>query len=341
MKKDELNNALRKFVEQNLSPTKPERQFVTDVYGALQEVLGTNNCLQIGSYPRFTATTPLHDLDVLYRIGPWPGHIPNPASTLSQLKTKIENDFKNPTRFTLRVEPQTHSITISFLDGDEVFFSIDVVPAYTLGTNEFKQDTYMVPELLVYRQAKRERLYRDLTHAGRAMSWIKTDPRGYIEVAKLVNEQNDDFRKSAKLIKAWKWSCKEQDDEFKLKSFHIEQVVTANFCETPKLEIYDAVVEFLRSLPKTVERPQIPDRANNDKYIDDYVAALTPEQRQAISNAGARFLRKLESVTSVSDVESLFLDIVKRARKARSATPSPAALGARATSFTPRSPWAR
>ena len=57
------------------------------------------------------------------------------------------------------------------------------------------------------------------------MNLIHTDPRGYIEVAKQVNNSNDDFWKTVKFIKAWRNSCKEKYDDFKLKSFHIEQVI--------------------------------------------------------------------------------------------------------------------
>lgn len=340
MSENKLNNSLRQYVQKNLSPTESEREFVTNVYDALKAVLGDNACLQIGSYPRFTAITPLHDLDVLYRIGSWPGHVPNPGSALSQLKASIEKDFKNPTSLTLRIELQTHSITISFLEGDEIRFSVDVVPAYTLGTNEFKQDTYMVPELVVRRQAKRRTIYEDLARSGRSMNWIQTDPRGYIEVAKLVNDANEDFRKSAKLVKAWKWACKEQNDEFKLKSFHLEQVLTQDFRGNVQLEIYDALVQFFQKLPSIIERPQILDRVGNGKYIDDYVDDLTQEQKQAIVAAGNAFLQKLATLTSDSDIAGLFNETVKLAKKSRAGY-VPATVVSRDKSFVPRSPWAR
>jgi hypothetical protein len=340
MSKNELNKALRQYVQKNLSPTESEREFVSKIYSALKAVLGDNTCLQIGSYPRFTAITPLHDLDVLYRIGPWPGYVPNPANTLSQLKANIEKDFKNPTSLILRVELQTHSITISFLKGDEIRFSVDVVPAYTLGANEFKQDTYMVPELVVRRHAKRRSLYEDLARSGRLMNWIQSDPRGYIEVAKLINDANADFRKLAKLVKAWKWACKEQNDEFKLKSFHLEQVITQDFRSNIQLEIYDALVQFFEKLPSIIERPQILDRVGNGKYIDDYVADLTQEQKQGVIEAGNYFLQKLRNLTSDSDIASLFNEAVKLAKKSRE-TYVPATVVSREKTFVPRSPWAR
>lgn len=340
MNKTEINTALRKFVQKTLSPTEGERKFVTNIYDALQSVLGASNCLQIGSYPRFTAITPLHDLDVLFRIGPWPGSTPNPAQTLSELKGKIERDFKNPTTYQVRIELQTHSITISFLDGEETFFSVDVVPAYTAGVNEFKQDVYMVPELAIRRHAVRRSLYDELARSGRVMTWIKSDPRGYIEVAKLINERNEDFRKSAKFVKAWKWACKERNDNFKLKSFHIEQVITGYFSNNPQLEIYDAVLQFFQNLPRIIERAQIPDRADNAVFIDSYVNDLTREERQAIIEAGTLFLQKLQTLTSETEIGNLFDDTVKRAKIALTKG-FPAIVTSRDQSFVPRSPWAR
>ncbi|MDQ7812877.1 hypothetical protein, partial [Brevundimonas sp.] len=61
-----MNALLRRYAQKHLSPTENERQFVTRVYTSVRDVLGEANCLQIGSYPRYTAITPLHDLDVLY-----------------------------------------------------------------------------------------------------------------------------------------------------------------------------------------------------------------------------------------------------------------------------------
>ncbi len=338
MTKNEYNDVFRKYVQTNLSPTNKERAFVTKVYDALQAVLGPSNCLQIGSYPRFTAITPLHDLDVLYRMGRWPGSIPNPASVLQHLKSLIEKGFTNPTDYAFRVVLQTHSITISFLKDGEEFFSIDVVPGYTFDTNEFGQDMYMVPEIFLRRHAKRSDLYRELARSGGAMKWIKSDPRGYIEVAKGINDLNGDFRKAAKLIKSWKWSCQDIDEHFKIKSFHIEQVVTQLFRDNLQLEIYDTVLHFFRNLHKTIERSQIPDRADGRKSIDEYVDDLTQAEKQAIIQARDLFLRKLTAFTEQSDVGEL-IDASSPAKPTKN-NYSPAAVTEPSEGFAPRSPWA-
>jgi hypothetical protein len=340
MNKDKINTAFRKYVKDHLSPTFTERSFVSSVYEALCNVLGATHCLQIGSYPRFTANRPLHDLDVLYVSGPWPGVIPNPAGLLNSLKDKIEKEFKNPTQLVIKVSVQTHSITIAFIDGDKEVFAVDVVPAYPLGKNEFGDDTYMVPELIRQRHMKRQRFYEELARSNRAMGWIKSDPRGYIEVASQVNLANNDFRKSAKFVKAWKWACKELNNMFKLKSFHMEQIITAYFQQSVQLDIYDAVFQFFRDLPKLIERAQIPDRADGSVNIDQYVDDLTDAEKRLIIQARNTFLSKLENFNEDSDVKDLIevgfaLQPVNTSGPAIITATTPAI-----TSVRPRSPYA-
>jgi hypothetical protein len=339
MNKDKISAALRKYVKDCLSPTLTERSFVASVYEALCNVLGANRCLQIGSYPRYTATRPLHDLDVLYINGRWPGVIPNPAGLLNSLKDKIEKEFKNPSQFVIKVSVQTHSVTIAFIDADEEVFAVDVVPAYPVGENEFGDDMYMVPELIRQRRMKRQKFYEELSRSNRAMGWIKSDPRGYIEVARQVNLANNDFRKSAKFVKGWKCACKELNDMFKLKSFHMEQIITAYFQRNVQLDIYDAVLQFFRDLPKLIERPQIPDRADGSLNIDQYVDDLTDAEKRLIIQARNTFLSTLENFNKDSDVQDLieagFAVQVNTSRPAIITATSPAIISVR-----PRSPYA-
>lgn len=305
MKKTELNAKFRTHVKNHLSPTEDERNFVTKIYEAFRDVLGEGNCIQIGSYPRFTAITPMHDLDILFIIGRWPGSIPNPSKILSDLQKHLEKEYNNPTRYTIKVLLQTHSISVVFLQGDKEFFAVDIVPAYILDENDFGDDRYMVPEIISRSRNARRRLYEELARGVRNMTWIKSDPRGYIEVAKRVNEQNIDFRKSVKFVKGWRSSCKKLDPDFKLKSFHIEQVITHYFRKNTQLEIFDAVFNFFCDLPSLLERSQIPDRADSFKNIDDYVDKLTHEEKEKIKQARDFFLIKLEEFSEDCDVAEL------------------------------------
>ncbi len=99
------------------------------------------------------------------------------------------------------------------------------------------------------------------------MNWIRSDPKGYIEVAKRINNKNTDFRKSVKFIKAWKSSCKKLNKDFKLKSFHIEQVISQYFTYDAGLEIFDAAFKFFCDVPTLLKRAQIHDRADDSKAI--------------------------------------------------------------------------
>jgi len=314
MTKDKFNSKFRTYVREEVSPTncydkkcgKCDKCFVTAIYDSFKTVL-SQNCIQIGSYPRFTAIRPLHDLDILYILGDWNEQNHSPQKSLAELLTKIKDDYVNPTNYKTEISLQTHSVTIVLKDNNnEEVFSIDIVPAYIFSTNEFQQDTYKVPEVLRRKHGKRRKeFYEKLSEKHKEMNWIHTDPRGYIEVAKQVNQSNDDFRKTVKFIKAWKNSCKEKYDDFKLKSFHIEQVITKNFQNQNDLEFFDSIFKFFVEIPQIIESPKIKDRANTEKYIDEYLNDLTEEQKSKIIQAKDCFLEKLENFSEDDSVENL------------------------------------
>lgn len=308
MIKDKFNSKFRTYVREKVSPTncydkkcgKCDKCFVTAIYDSFKTVL-SQNCIQIGSYPRFTAIRPLHDLDILYILGDWNEQNHSPQKSLEELLTKIENDYVNPTNYKIEISLQTHSVTVVFKDNNnEEVFSIDIVPAYIFSTNEFQQDTYKVPEVLRRKHGKgRKEFYEKLSEEHREMNWIHTDPRGYIKVAKQVNQSNDDF------IKAWKNSCKKKYDDFKLKSFHIEQVITRYFQNQNNLEIFDSIFKFFVEIPQIIESLKIKDRASTEKYIDEYLNDLTEEQKSKIIQARDCFLKKLENFSEDDSVENL------------------------------------
>lgn len=305
MRKEELSAALRQLAKNRLSPSEAERTFVSKIYHAVQDILGEKNCLQIGSYPRFTSVTPLHDLDVLYILGIQGEDTSSADRALSELQRTLQRSFKNPGRYTFVISRQTHSITISFNEGDEEVFAVDIVPAYISGTNEFGQDTYLVPEIFSKSHRAKVRRYEELAESHQPMTWINSDPRGYIQVAREVNETNEDFRKAVKIAKAWKQACCEANANFKLKSFHLEQVITAYFRADATIDIFDAIFRFFYEIPTLLSKPNIPDRADPDRRIDSYVADLTPIERQTVIQARDHFLIQLEELASATDVPSL------------------------------------
>lgn len=317
MKKPEISSTLRKFVKDSLSPTAAERSFVTAVYAAVCDVLGTDNCIQIGSYPRYTAIRPMHDLDCLYVVGDAENIAPDPSDVLQNLKAVISKQFRIQTHYDISFSLQTHSITITFSKDEQEVFAVDIVPAYRIEKNEFGLNMYLVPEILTKTHVMRGQFYEDLKAGGASMGWIRTDPRGYIQVATNTNRSNGDFRKSVKLVKGWRATCKRANDKFPLKSFHIEQVITGYFQFDASLDIFDAVFRFFSELREIIETPKIPDRADSKKYIDEYVSTLSDEDKELVMESRDYLLIQLENISSETQPESLLSG--ERRRRADSA----------------------
>jgi hypothetical protein len=340
MNNEQISAALRKYVQNNLTPTPDERSMVSAVYAAVCAVLGRDRCYQIGSYPRYTAIRPPHDLDVLYSADKWPGAEPNAAHVVAEIKARLEKGLAAPPGLSFSVSLQTHSVTISFThDGKEVF-AVDVVPAWTTGSkNEFGDDIYRVPEIILEGHRGRVQTYRRLAAEGGHINYILSDPKGYISVAADLNNANPDFRKSVKLPKKWKHAAKEADDAFKLKSFHIEQIITSYFRDRATFEILEAVTRFFVELPQWISRSQIPDRADPRRNIDAYVDDLTASQRAAILGARDAFLARLRSFDGSQDAEVLFeaKPLAAAARATASAVTAASATITQRSRVTPRS----
>ena len=307
MKKDSFNSTLREYAR-TLSPQQNERNFIGSIYESFKDLLGKNNCIQIGSYPRFTAIRPVHDLDILYVLDKWTENNSDPSQALQQLDAKIKQEYKNPTNYEIETSVQTHSVTISYTKNSEEIFSVDIVPAYIFSKNEFGEDTYKVPEIIEERRGKdRIKYYQRIYEEGRQIGWIASDPRGYIKIATNVDKStNGEFRKTVKIIKKWRNNLEEADETLKLKSFHLEQVITNYFLENQQLDIFDAIFKFFKELPETIDNPyQIRDRANHDRFIDDYLAQFTEKEKEKIKNARDGFLVKLENFNEADSVDRL------------------------------------
>lgn len=305
MKKADFNDKFRTYVREQLSPRDEERTFVSNIYGSIQDVLGKNNCLQIGSYPRYTAIRPLHDLDVLYILGDWDPDQHEPGEALAALERRFRRTYENPTRYQVSFSRQTHSLSLRYQENGEEIFAVDVVPAYIRGQNAFGDDTYVVPEIARKARPDRRRIAEEVASGLRDMEWIPTDPRGYITAASDLNQRNPDFRKAAKLSKAWKGRCKDAEEDFPLKSFHLEQIITRKMEDQPGLEIFDIIFQTFCDLPQHMRTPQIPDRADPEKMIDAYVEELSANELRLVDEARDGFLVKLEDFEEGDSVDEL------------------------------------
>ena len=147
MTKDKFNSKLREYTK-TLSTKSYEQDLIGKIYQSFNDLFGVNNCIQIGSYPRFTSITPIHDLDILYILGSWDENSHSPLITLQNLFNEVNKSHVNPTSYTKKVSLQTHSVTVEFWQGSDMILSVDIVPAYSYGKNEYNHDIYKVPEVI-------------------------------------------------------------------------------------------------------------------------------------------------------------------------------------------------
>src|SRR4051812_47983109 len=129
MNKTELNSKYRDYAKHYLSPTAAERIIISKIYDSVRGALG-NRCLLIGSYARFTASRPLHDLDLLFLAGNFDPHHLSPQSVLKNVRSLLDRQFTNPTPYRTTMSEQSHSITIAFFDANKEIFAVDIVPAF-------------------------------------------------------------------------------------------------------------------------------------------------------------------------------------------------------------------
>lgn len=307
MEKEQFNVILREYVKNNLSPTQYEKDLVTRLYSSIQKAIGSN-CYLVGSFARYTAIHPMHDIDILFVAGNFDPTRLDPKSVLATLNSKLINNFINPTDYKFQISLQTHSLSVLFIKNEKEEFSVDIIPGFISGIkNEYEQDIYYVPEIMETGHSKRLLLYEELNRSktNEIDWWIKSDPRGYIQLAQEVNQKNKDFRHTVKFIKRWKHNCKESDANFKLKSFHIEQVILEYYRHDNTLTIFDAVFRFFYEIPSIIEKPQIHDRADYSIMIDEYISCISTSQKNKIIQARDCFLIKLEKFKDGDSAASL------------------------------------
>lgn len=340
------NEALRKYSHEHLTPTTEERELISAIYAAVCGILGEHRCRQIGSYPRYTAIRPPHDLDILFRAGFSRDLSPDPSTAIEEISRILKERFVSPDGLRSSIRIQSHSVSITLFLGMEEKFGVDIVPAWETGEkNEFNDDIFRVPELILKSHAKRQRKYDRVAKGTDSISFILTDPLGYIGRAKAVNDRNKDFRRSTKCGKKWSHESREADQDFKFKSFHLEQIFTSYFLSDPKMEIYGALVKFYQDVPSWIAYSQIPDRADDNRMIDAYVDELTDKQRSAILESSSEMLDRLRRFDGSGDVMSLFEPQKKATSKTHTisvAAPTATNVAAPAiitSTVAPRSPY--
>jgi tRNA nucleotidyltransferase (CCA-adding enzyme) len=94
MNGSELSAKLRDYVKSRVSPTLAERELVAKLYAAVREALG-DKCYLVGSFARFTASRPMHDIDVVFVSGDFEEDRLNPSSTLNWLHSEFREHFSH------------------------------------------------------------------------------------------------------------------------------------------------------------------------------------------------------------------------------------------------------
>lgn len=317
-----IESIVTDYIKHKLSPTKAERDNIRDKYKELKSFLD-GRTFRSGSYARFTSTTPVNDLDVIYelpervyktiteaRINPEDLDMANILSTLAEA---LQKEYRK----TATVKVQLHSVGIFFGSEDE--FSIDVVPAIPSDDG-----MYWVPETAHLSVARRRKLYESYT----GLTWIKSDPKGYKEQAKNTDVKSQRrFRKSAKFVKKWCNGCKANDSTFSLKSFHLELLVTEIFKANPLLTVWGSIQQFFSEFGDSIAVPQLADRADSSRFIDSYLSELTETEKLNLRNAQVEALHTIGQVNAAATQAEVLngIESILKLGSARSGTPIVAA----------------
>lgn len=352
MSDEVINNIIKKYVRENLSPTKEEQAYVSDKYNTLKEILG-NSCFRAGSFARYTAVRPLHDLDVIW-LTDNPEVMDNPEAVLLRLVSHLRSEYEKQGGTMPEITTQTHSVTLLFKDtDDEEGFSVDIVPAIHSFDpklkNEFGDPVLIVPEILKMNHRHRAAFYAS-QRPDADIGWIYTDPKGYISIATNLDEEiKGGYRKTAKFIKAWRSGLKRAlGDAWKLKSFNVEQICAEEYGADTSMSALEAIRTVFSVMPNYVANaPMIEDRAyaqlEEDKYIDDYLTdadKVNDEDKRLILDRireADQLIGQLPACTSETEV----VTILKRLTEADKEKTPAASVPRQSTYATPARPYAR
>lgn len=323
--KNNINTTLEEFSRKYLSPTQNEQSVISARYVQLQKLLPGSEIFQSGSYPRCTAVSPVHDLDVIWVMPEeWQQRVTK-AYTQAFNKQGFTFDVSQPLKeladylreqyrkIGVKVEiddTQRHAVKISFpeKDSSKDSFTIDVVPAVKSGRKNAGNDVYLVPEIQKATHSKWEKIANE---RGGRVKWILSDPKYYLDQAKEINDSNSSYRKAVKFIKTWRRACNAGLVDFELQSFHLEQVLAQMFLEDNTLDTLQAVKSLFTDLGYWMAEPRISDAANPDVFIDSYLTKdLNGTQRKEAAAFAAKSLHYLNQL----DDDSTFADVYKATR---------------------------
>lgn len=302
MKKDDINRILRPWVTANLSPKDRERSNISSTYQKIKDILG-DGCILMGSYARFTSTTPVKDIDILYRL-PVGTQLPySPSELLQQLQQILESSWQDKNSEPTFTQ-QSHSLKMEFLNKH---FTVDIVPAITLNEeNEFGAPLFLVPEIAYLNHFNRQKYYHEFLNSNTSMNWKRSDPLGYISETTKLNQNNPDFRKAIKIIKTWNTHCKKKlwnDKGFK--SFHLECFLFNIFNQDMSLSLIESLFKFFREFKYHIDAPSVRDRADLIRYVDEYLHDFNEQERIEFRKQIDVALYYIEQMGMATDEENI------------------------------------
>ncbi len=263
---------IKKYIDDKLSSNKT--WYIRDKYNEVKSLLEHNWYNQIfisWSLARWTSIKPINDIDIICEIDSKKKeeYKFNKEKHIEYL-SYLDEIFNILVRkyWIDNVKLQSHSIWILFWE-DKNDFSIDIVPAIKLEekNKDFWDNIYEVPEIYLKRHNLRKKFYENKYINHQKVEWLKSDPKWYINKAKEIESINDNFIYASIFLKKWKDTRKEKYNKF-LKSFHIEEFIKYNVMQNNNISLFDSL-KLIQILNLDFEL--IKDRANFDKYIDDYV----------------------------------------------------------------------
>lgn len=318
--KGNTNTTIEEFSRKYLSPSQDEQSAISARYVQLQELLPGSEIFQSGSYPRYTAVTPVHDLDVIWVMPEeWQQRVTKAytqafnkqdftfdvSQPLKELADYLREQYRKIGVKAAIDDTQRHAVKISFPEEDDSkdSFTIDVVPAVKSGRKNAGNDVYLVPEIQKATHSKWEKIAKKL---GGQVRWILSDPKFYLDQAKEINDSNSSYRKAVKFVKTWRRACNAGLVNFELQSFHLEQVLAQMFLEDNTLDTLQAVKSLFTNLGYWLAEPRIFDAANSDVFIDSYLTKdLNGTQRKeatAFATKSLYYLNQLDDDSTFADV---------------------------------------
>ena len=222
-------------IAQDLEPSESKKEAAQRSQRAIREALDSGNMSAriigdylSGSYARYTAITPLDDVDIIFLIDPseWKRPFfsdkPEPLRVLETFARAIRLRYEQS-----RVETQRRSVGLKMHHLD-----IDVVPAIETE----REDYVLIPD------RKND-------------EWILTAPKVHAALATAVNgKRHGLFKPLVKVLKGWNSQLREGA---RLKSFTIETIALRVFQDTPFDSLFTGSLLFFDFLCSRFNEPTV------------------------------------------------------------------------------------